>query len=369
MIATTRTITDLLAANAPVAAGVSGGKDSLAMGVALDAYLSSIGHTGPRLFIHADLGRVEWASSLPDCEALAQTLGWELVVVRRAAGDLMDRWLVRWRNNVERYTNLSCVRLILPWSTPAMRFCTSELKTAPICRELVRRFPGQTILSASGLRREESPSRAKKLVSQPQNKLTSVTHATTGYDWHPIIDWTVAEVWAALASRGIRIPAPYVVFGSSRVSCRFCIMGSQGDLRASAGCADNADLYREMVDLEIVSTFSFQSNTWLGDVAPHLLTEAQRTGLARAKQRADKREWIEMRIPKHLLYSKGWPTVMPSLLEARNLGRVRQEIGDLLEITVKYTDALSVLGRYEELMDARPTTFERPTVQTAMEIC
>ena len=43
------------------------------------------------------------------------------IVVRRAAGDMMDRWLKRWSNNLARYVNLNCVKLILPWSTPSMR--------------------------------------------------------------------------------------------------------------------------------------------------------------------------------------------------------------------------------------------------------
>jgi hypothetical protein len=32
------------------------------------------------------------------------------------------------------------------WSSAGLRFCTSELKIEPICRELVRRFPGRRIL-------------------------------------------------------------------------------------------------------------------------------------------------------------------------------------------------------------------------------
>ena len=41
-------------------------------------------------------------------------------------------WLSRWAANVARYANLECVKLILPWSTAAQRFCTAELKSAVI---------------------------------------------------------------------------------------------------------------------------------------------------------------------------------------------------------------------------------------------
>src|SRR6476646_5028183 len=99
-------ITDLLQANAPVCIGVSGGKDSTATALATMAYLDQRGHQGPRLLIHSDLGRVEWRASLPMCQRLSQRLGIPLIVVRRQAGDLMDRWLTRWQHNVERYTRL-----------------------------------------------------------------------------------------------------------------------------------------------------------------------------------------------------------------------------------------------------------------------
>ena len=49
----------LLAAGAPVAIGVSGGKDSCAAALATIEHLDTIGHTGPRVLIHSDLGRVE----------------------------------------------------------------------------------------------------------------------------------------------------------------------------------------------------------------------------------------------------------------------------------------------------------------------
>ena len=175
-------ITDLLATGAPVALSVSGGKDSGAMALATSAYLDELGHQGPRLLIHADLGRVEWRESLPMCQRLADRLDLPLVVVRRQAGDLLDRWRVRWQNNCERYANLETVRLILPWSTASMLFCRSELKAAIICRELVQRFPGRTTISGTGIRWQESTTRAKAPIWAPQYRLENATHKTKGVD-------------------------------------------------------------------------------------------------------------------------------------------------------------------------------------------
>ncbi len=70
------------------------------------------------------LRRVENIANLhSDCRDLQldpSVLGLELMVVRREAGDMMDRWLQRWRDNLARYATLRCVKVILPWSTPSM---------------------------------------------------------------------------------------------------------------------------------------------------------------------------------------------------------------------------------------------------------
>lgn len=351
-IATTAEIDAALALDAPVAIGVSGGKDSSALAFATIEYLDAIGHGGPRVLIHSDLGRVEWAESAPLCARLADRLNVELITVRRGAGDMMDRWLTRWSNNVERYASLSCVKLILPWSTPAMRFCTSELKTAIICRKLVRRFPDQTIVSASGIRRQESSARAKAPISKAQPKLTSRAHRTVGIDWHPIIDATLDEVLALHEARGFALHEAYTKHHASRVSCVFCIMGSRADIAASTGVPEHADLYREMVGLEVVSTFAFQA-TWLGDVAPHLLSDDLLAGVRRAKVASAMREELESWIPPHLLYTKGWPTCIPTAKEAELLCDVRRGVAALVGLEIEFTEPVAVLRRYEELYAQR----------------
>jgi len=52
-------IAERLSANATGALSTSGGKDSSAMTLAVSTYLDEIGHRGPRLLIHSDLGRIE----------------------------------------------------------------------------------------------------------------------------------------------------------------------------------------------------------------------------------------------------------------------------------------------------------------------
>ena len=301
-ISSTADIDDLVQNDAPIAIGVSGGKDSCALAFALRDHLDTVGHAGPRILIHSDLGRVEWKDSGPTCERLAKSTGMELVTVHRNAGDMLHRWQSRWEANVRRYESLSCVQLILPWSTPAMRFCTSELKTDVICGYLKKRFRDQTILSASGIRREESAARAKSPVAKRQAKLND------GWDWHPIIDWSLQDVLGICQRNNFRMHEAYETYGSSRVSCAFCIMSTGADLAAAAACEDNQDLYREMVDLEVRSTFGFQGSRWLAEVAPHLLEGNVLLAVADSKERARRRVDAESLIPRHLLYTAGWPT-------------------------------------------------------------
>jgi len=352
-ISVTPQITELLSLHAPVSFSTSGGKDSGAMALATSTYLDEMGHQGPRLLIHADLGRVEWRESRPLCQHLADWLDLPLVVVRRQAGDLLDRWRVRWRNNCERYANLETVRLILPWSTASMLFCRSELKAAIICRELVQRFPQQTILSATGIRWQESSTRAKAPIWAPQYRLENVTHNTKGVDWHPIVAWQLSQVLSYHQLRQFPLHEAYTRYGMSRVSCAYCVLAGLADLVASTTCPDNQDLYRELVAIEIISTFSFQEIRWLGDVATHLLSEEMRVGLEEAKRRAALRAAAEARIPKHLLYSKGWPTAMPTRAEAALLGEVREIVAAAVGITIRYTNPDAILGRYAELIEAK----------------
>ena len=135
------------------------------------------------------------------------------------------------------------------------------------------------------------------------------------------------------------------------MSCAYCVVGSLADLETSAACPENQDLFREQVDIEIISSYSFQSGHWLGDIAPWLLSEEQQRGLAEAKRRAVVREQAEARIPRHLLYAKGWPTVMPTSEEARLLAEVRCIVADTLQLSINYRDDASILARYAELMD------------------
>ena len=336
----------LVSMNAPVAIGVSGGKDSQAAALATFAYLDAVRHAGPRILIHADLGSVEWNESFRICQELSDHLESELVVVRRKAGGLMERWESRWLSSKTRYETLSTVTLVPCWSTPDMRFCTSEQKTHVIVAELKRRFKGQQIINVTGVRREESSRRSRMAVSDMEK---------TGriLNWRPILDLTVDQVFEMIDASGLRPHPAYRTFGMSRVSCRFCIMSNLADLTAAAQQSESHQLYRNMVQLEIDSGFAFQGSRWLGDIASHLLSSEMRDDLKLAKHKALLRREIESTITKPMLYVKGWPTRMLTDEEAEILAAARFNVSELYGFNSHHLTAASIHNRYAELLEAK----------------
>ena len=126
-------------------------------------------------------------------------------------------------------------------------------------------------------------------------------------------------------------------------------MSTAADLTAAATCVDNQPVYRNLVDLEILSTFGFQSNRWLADIAPHVLSAEQRAAVVDAKCRAELRVQAESTIPRHLLFTKGHATAIPTFIEAQGIAAVRRTVADLLSISVDYTEPLQIQARYREL--------------------
>jgi len=346
-LALTPEIRNALADHAPVAIGVSGGQDSTLTAYLVKAYLDCIGYQGNLVLVYCHLGLIEWQASLLMCQQLAQTLGLELVVLHT---DLIARWQKRWQDNVARYRDLRCVKLIMPWSGPGlMRFCTSEMKVAPICQALVRRFPGQTILSVTGIRHDESDQRKHAPICQEQPRLRRARLNTSGFDWHPIVEWTLADVLAYHQMHALPRHQAYTLFGCSRVSCAWCVLGSRENLLGAAHCKANYAAYRQIVSLEVTSTFSFQRGTWLGDIAPHLHDRDTLAALAKSKLQAKRREADEARLPAHLLYQKGWPTSVPTKAEAHLLSEVRLSVAEAVGLIIRYTHPEEIRERYAEL--------------------
>ena len=212
-----------------VALNHSGGKDSQAMTILVSRFV-------PRdqlLAVHAPLGEVEWPGTI---EHIEDTLppGVPLILAHTATGkSLLERIEERGR-----------------FPDASRRFCTSDTKRGPIERELRRylkahpRYGGR-IVSAMGMRAEESPARAK-LVPWRRNDRNSKA-GREWFDWLPIHGLKTDDVFRVIAEAG---QAPHWAYaaGMSRLSCSFCILASRSDLTRAAELRPG--LYRDYIALE-----------------------------------------------------------------------------------------------------------------------
>lgn len=340
-------------AGAWIVFNLSGGKDSSAAMFAVNLLLDLLGHPRERrIAIHADLGRAEWASTPATVAQLAAIAGVPLTVVRRAAGDLVDRWIQRFENGKRRYEALETYHLIGPWSSASLRFCQSEMKAAVIGPAVARMFAGERIISVLGLRRDESHTRAAIPVTKADQRYAKAGNrqGTIVSLWNPLADWAAADVFRAHDMLGIPLHEAYTDWGSTRLSCRYCIFASLHDLQASTSAPLNADVYRELVGIEASSTFPFQPTRWLADVARHLLGTALRSDIARAKTDQLQRRTTEAAMPDGLRYVKGWPPRLPTRAEAEDILVARRPILARHDLRDCYPSASAIMDRFAELI-------------------
>lgn len=220
---------ELIERGALVALNHSGGKDSQAMTILLSRLI-------PReqlLAVHAPLGEVEWPGTIEHIEdTLPSSV--PLIFAPVASGKTL----------LERVEERGL------WPSSSARWCTSDFKRSPIERELRRhlkahpRFGGR-IVSAMGMRAEESPSRAK-LTPWRRSERNSKA-GREWFDWLPIHALETGDVFRIIAEAG-QVPHWAYGAGMSRLSCSFCILASRADLRRAAELRPG--LYRDYVALE-----------------------------------------------------------------------------------------------------------------------
>jgi 3'-phosphoadenosine 5'-phosphosulfate sulfotransferase (PAPS reductase)/FAD synthetase len=361
-----------LAMPAPIAAALrdgawavfnlSGGKDSSAALFCATQALDALGHPqGRRLAIHADLGRAEWKTTPAMVTRIAALADLPLTVVRRGAGDLFDRWRQRFEAGKRRYEALGTYNLIGPWSSASLRFCTSEAKAQVIGPHLARRLRGETIINVLGIRRDESAARAATPEWKPDTRyaVPGNRHGTCMMLWYPLVHWRTSDVVAAHDALRIPLHEAYTSYGASRLSCRFCVLQSIADARASASAPANRDALLHLVELEATSTFSFQPARWLADVAPNLIPPDLARRIIAAKQDAADRRATEAALPKGLRYHKGWPPRLPTADEADAIAMTRAPILTRHGLANHYPTGTAIIARFGELIAARDTAASR----------
>lgn len=268
-----------------LAGSVSGGKDSDCLAIELAALRTERGWTGRFVLIHADVGRMEWHESLPHCQALAQRLNAEFVVVKHSQRDLLTAIEERMVKRPDAP----------PFPSSAARYCTSDYKRNPIDVWLRNHVGKEGAVCAMGLRAEESPARAKKPVLALRKNATAETLGRVVYDWNAIHHYSLADVWQtlgytleALALIQSQVAAhrlfkctraelmhyiqcvlnftahPAYALGNARVSCAICVLATMADHRN--GAEMQPDVYEALRRIEIESGFAFQSGKSLADL-------------------------------------------------------------------------------------------------------
>lgn len=197
----------------------SGGKDSQAM----YALLNNVLPHDQICVIHADLGEVEWHGVQDHIRA---SIDHPLNVVKAVYKDGRPKTLL---NYVEHRFQ---VRPTAPsWPSAASRWCTSELKTGPIrkfIRNDMKRRGASVAVNCIGIRAEESAARAKKLSCQLNQELSKAGRKV--WDWMPVFRYTTNEVFQTIEHFNQK---PFWAYaeGNERLSCVFCILGSDNDLK------------------------------------------------------------------------------------------------------------------------------------------
>lgn len=270
-IAVPTEIHNALERGAALAISISGGKDGQAMLNALMGFWYTHDFPGEVFVIHADLGVMEWPQTSGHVRKLARQAGIPLAVVRRPQGDLLDRWQ-------ERMEKLKGTGKPF-WSSAANRYCTSDLKRGPINKHL-RQYP--LVISAEGIRAQESKTRAKKPVWEVRSAIT--TKSREAYTWNPIHHWTLEDVWKACGTSSDDLKRrqqlyreghihealfgwpchPAYVYGNQRLSCSLCVLASPNDL--ANGAKHNPEIFQTLVKMETESGCSFRHNFWLRDL-------------------------------------------------------------------------------------------------------
>lgn len=222
----------------------SGGKDSQAMKI----FLSKVVPHDQLVIVHADLPEVDWDGCWDHVQSNSLGIQTHLVRAGKTFFEMVEH------------------RGMFP--SAQHRQCTSDLKRAPIekfIRNWCKDHGKSLIVNCMGIRAEESVSRSKQNPFRFNERNSK--SGREWYDWLPIFDWTIKEVWAEIESVGQKRHYAYDL-GMSRLSCVFCIMSNKRDIQIAA--KHNPELYQRYVATEerlgFTLLMSGKEKNWLRDI-------------------------------------------------------------------------------------------------------
>ncbi|MER5638271.1 phosphoadenosine phosphosulfate reductase family protein [Kitasatospora sp. NPDC002227] len=279
----------------------SGGKDSSVMKHVVCTGAEAAGALHKAVVIYNSLGTtdsgepIEWPGTMDLIHRQSARYGVPVIVTERPQGGLFQQ-LVQERGK---------------FPSSSARWCTSDQKTSQgmkVVTALVdqhrREYPGEHVIVyyCLGLRAAESSGRARKPEFMVDRAASNSRR--TVIRWNPVLEYSDRQIWETIRDHRIEYHRAYDL-GAGRLSCRLCVLATEGDLVLAAGLSPR--LTDDYVEAEETTGHSFKHGLSVADIRA-------KAGPARTGRRAKRRRAWYLRMP-------------PGAAIRRNLGRPAEQQG------------------------------------------
>lgn len=234
-----------------VVVNISGGKDSsVLMFWAINNFPKEILH-----FVHAEID-IDWKETLPTLKAQCDHFGVQPIIVTAVNADGTKKGFLSklLSPRIDRKTGEAKQNQF-----PDMRnrWCTSQLKMAPIHKWIRRNLKGR-ILNLMGERADESSQRSKLEEVRYDNTLSAGFRNV--WNCSPIHKLSSEQVWDLIAANSIPVH-PCYSWGVKRASCAICIFSSNTDIKIAAKHAPEIVEKYISAEKQISHTFRYKKPT------------------------------------------------------------------------------------------------------------
>lgn len=234
-----------------IVVNISGGKDSSAlMAWAVDNFPIE-----KLYFVHAEID-IDWKETLPIVQAQCDHFGVKPIVVAGTHADGKKKGFLSKLTSPRKDRKTGEMKQNL-FPDMGNRWCTSELKQAPIHKWIRNNLEGK-ILNLMGERAEESSQRSKLEEIRFDEKLSAGGREV--WNVSPIHKLSESQVWEIIHARKIPIH-PCYGWGVKRASCAICIFSSSEDILLAAKYAPEVVAKYVEAEAKIDHTFRYKPAT------------------------------------------------------------------------------------------------------------